>query len=245
MYCQAGRTEESVNPFWAQELILLPSGTILWINSTYKHLYKTLVSNTDNIILRCPHMDIRTCHNIQRTMQTFMGKRHMLPSPTSGKCELHQKMCNLHIALEAVSKKHHYCSVLTQINWYHNGFSTPGRKYLFTYQSHICFLTVVCRHQQTRSLWDSRIKSPSSLRPTILYMPVMNPAMTMPNVILFQTSVIFFGNPSKPRARKQWLFLKRLNLLNSILTDGKTTNVYIRPHEIWTVDIPKTLISLK
>lgn len=116
--------------------------------------------------------------------------------------------------------------------------------YLLTQQSHVCFLTMVYWHPQTHSLWDSKVKPPSSWSWAILYMPITNPVPTMPSVILIQASVIFFGNPSKLRARKQWLFLKRLNLLNNILTDEKKRENLHRPHEIWTKNVNKNTWSL-
>lgn len=104
------------------------------------------------------------------------------------------------------------------------------KRFVYSLESYMSS-QMVCWHPQTHSPLDSKEKT---LLPwaELHSVPIMNPFTTMSSGILCQTSIIYFENPSKSWARKQWLFLKRLNLLNSVLTDGKAKNVYTRPHEI-------------
>lgn len=129
-------------------------------------------------------------------------------------------------------KRHDYRFCSSQIHWVHSKFSIPGRRHLFTHQSHVCFLAIVCWQPQTHPLLDSKAKSPLPELSCTLY-AYNGSRLTRQSKILFQTPVIL-ENPFKPRTRKQWLFLKRPNLLNSILTDVKTKSVYSRPHGTWT-----------
>ena len=161
------------------------------------------------------------------------------PSMSCGRELLHQKTCTFNTALTAES----FLKTLL-LFWSFSDqpspqqFSVPGRRDLFTHKSHACLLKWSADIHKHIHYWSLK-KNPSSLSWALFCMPIMNPFTTMSSGILCQTSIIYFGNPSKSWARKQWLFLKRLNLLNSVLIDGKAKNVYIRPHETWTADITK------
>ena len=92
-------------------------------------------------------------------------------------------MCTLYFAWKLrVFERNYYCSLLTQIHWYHDQFPTPQRRYqhLLIYQSHVGFLTMVCGRPQTHLLWDSKVRSPLSLERSCTRSPLMNPVRQCP-----------------------------------------------------------------
>lgn len=160
---------ELLQPIDVQEVTLLSSVAFLVINSCTKHLsnrtsadIKTLVSNTEHkhyhLVMSLHGYKDRLQHPKNHT--NFYGKNatccHLSPV-TSMNLFKRCVFCTLLWKWRAF-KTHYYGSLLTQTHRSHNQFSTPGKRHLFTHQSHVCFFSMIYWQPQTHSLSDSKVK---------------------------------------------------------------------------------------